>query len=77
MIVEIESIYGDSLITGKKCTAGKLREMFSEALNLTDGTNFKAQFCLMYQFDELPFSEDVKSDFVIDLDTHTVYEPQY
>ena len=78
-LVEIESFYGDKLISGKKCTAKDLRNKFKEAISITDAenNNFAALFCRMFQFEEISFDKNYKVDYIIDLDTYLVRKPFY
>ena len=78
MLVEIESFYGDRLISGKKCTEKALREKMNKILEMVeDARDFTPLFCRVYNYEEYPLSESHHVDFVIDLDTHLVYAPTY
>ena len=77
MLIEIESFYGNKLISGKKCTGKELRSKFKEAIKMADTDNFTVLFCRLFQFEEIPFDDNDKVDYVIDLDTYLVYKPRY
>ena len=77
MIIEIESYLGDKLLSGKKCTEKELREKFKKALKVSQDENFLRIFCSMFKFEGIPFDENIEVDYVIDLDTHLVYTPDY
>lgn len=77
MLVEIESFWGNKIISGKKCSEKELRRKMNKALKITETEEFTAIFCRMFQFEEYNFSDDVRVDFIIDLDTHLVYAPKY
>jgi len=78
MLVMIESFYGDRIISGKKCTEKTLRQKMNKILGMIGSIeDFTHLFCRVYCFEEYPCSEDIKIDFVIDLDTHIVYTPRY
>ena len=77
MLVYIESYFGDSLISGKRCTEKELREKFNRAVKLNEGGDFPALFCRMFEFEELPLSQKIQVDYIMDLDTHRVYMPHY
>jgi hypothetical protein len=77
MFIFIESYLGDRLISGKKCTEKELREKFMKAVKAMKTEDFTNFFCRMFQFNEIPMDKDVQVDFMIDLDTHLVYKPQY
>ncbi len=77
MLVEIESFWGDKIISGKKCSEKELRQKMNEVLKITETEEFTAIFCRMFQFEENNFSDEVRVDFVIDLDTHLIFVPKY
>jgi len=77
MLVCIENFFGDTLISGKKCAEKELREKFNTVIKLTNAEDFTRLFCCRFHFNELPYTEDVQVDFVIDLDTHLVYKPRF
>ena len=79
MLVEIESFFGDRLISGKKYSLKELREKVKRALRRADMTSedFTTTFCLMYHFEEQPYTDDSRTDFVFDLDINYVYKPRY
>ena len=77
MLIEIESFFGNRLISGKKCTEKELREKFRKVIKIAETQNFTELFCRMYNFEEYDLSEYIQADFVIDLDTHLVYAPRY
>lgn len=76
MLVEIESFWGNKILSGKKCSGKELRQKMNEVLKITETGEFTAIFCRMFQFEEYDFSDDVRVDFVIDLDTQLVYAPK-
>lgn len=77
MLVEIESFWGDKIISGEKCSEKELRHRVNVVLKITDTEEFTSIFCRMFQFEENKFTDDVRVDFVIDLDTHLVFAPKY
>ncbi len=77
MLVYIESYWGDRLISGKKCSEKELRQKMKLVLEITQSEDFTALFCRMHQFDEYPLTDDIETDFVLDLDTCLVYKPKY
>lgn len=76
MIVYIESLWGDRLISGKKCTEKELREKFEKVIKIAEKDNFTELFCRIFKFDEYPLLEDIEADFVIDLDINKIYAPR-
>lgn len=78
MLVEIESIYGNKLLHGKRT---RLSEMKSRLKNLfadVDEKDFVPIACARLGFEEIPYDDKTqKVDYVIDLSTHRIYKPQY
>ena len=77
MLIRIDSFFGDKLIFGKRCTEKDLREKFNKVIEAVETEEFVTLFCRMFQFEELPVDEDIRVDYIIDLDTHLVYTPCY
>jgi TorA maturation chaperone TorD len=80
MRIEIESFFGDRLISSEK--EYQLNELQVKVMRMiqranTTAEDFTTLFCRTYQFEELPYSDDIRVDFVIDLDIHHVYKPCY
>ncbi|MCL2347068.1 MAG: hypothetical protein FWC50_02285 [Planctomycetaceae bacterium] len=66
MLVEIESIFGDRLISGKKCTLKELREKVRGVIKRVEmtGGDFTEVFCHLYQFEELPHDNIQTAEYV-------------
>jgi hypothetical protein len=78
MIVRIESYFiHDVILSGKKCSKEELKRKLISTISKTDTIDFVPFFCRMFQFEEMPFTDDIEADFVIDLDTYLVYKPRY
>jgi hypothetical protein len=77
LLVEIESIWGNKILSGKKCSKIELWQKMNDALKFTGTEEFTAIFCRMFLFEEINFSDNVRVDFIIDLDTHLVFAPKY
>ena len=79
MLVEVESFFGDRLVSGEKYSLAELRKKVKIAIRRAKMTNedFTTTFCRMYQFEEQPHTNDTRVDFVIDLDVYYVYPPCY
>jgi len=77
MLVYIESMWGDRLISGKKCTETELREKFKKVIEIGEIDNFTELFCRMFEFEEYPMPEHIEVDFVIDLDINKIYAPRH
>ena len=78
MIIEIEGYLIQVLLTGKKCTKQQLKQMYLQADKLTyEYFDFPDVFCRLHSFEQIPYSEDIEVDFVIDTDTCGIYTPSY
>lgn len=78
MIIEIDGYFNQALLTGKKCSKQQLRQMYRQADQLTsESRDFVNVFCRLHNFDQLPYSEDIEVDFVLDTDTGRIYSPSY
>ena len=78
MIIEIEGYLIQALLTGKKCTKQQLKQMYLQADKLTyEYFDFPDVFCRLHNFEQIPYSEDIEVDFVIDTDTGRIYTPNY
>ncbi len=76
MIIEIESYKIKGLfLSGKTCTEKMLRQRVKQVL-AAEQDNFTALFCRCYGFDVVE-GEDIRPDFVIDLDMGWIYAPKY
>ena len=54
MILEIESVYGDSIIHGKHFTGKQLRAIVRELLTHFDESEFVSNFCIRYNYELCP-----------------------
>ena len=78
MIIEIDGFFKQSLLIGRKCSKQQLKQMYLQAKELTfDPIDFPNVFCRLYNFEQVPYSEDIKVDFVVDTDTDRIYSPSY
>ena len=74
MLVCIQSLCGDRLISGRKCTAKSLEEKMKTILALIERTeDFTPLFCRVYNFEEYPLSKDSDYEFTIELDVPIVF----
>lgn len=76
MIIEIESVYGDTVVCGKSLEQNKLRMIVKELLTLVGEQAFASSFCLRYGYEPISYDKDMKIDYTIDLDTHMVIKPK-
>lgn len=52
--------------------------MYRQAGQLTFETrDFANVFWRLHNFDQIPYSEDIEVDFVLDMDTGKIYPPRY
>lgn len=77
MLIEIESFYGDSLLSGKVSSIEQLKYQVMTVLADCDIRNFISVFCARYSYDIYPYDESIQVDYVVDLDTYSVYKPVY
>ena len=71
MIIGIESVHGDKLLSGKTLTFEAIKSATEEILEKHDEKGFASVFCAKFGYKELPYSEGYAAYF-IDLDTHMV-----
>lgn len=62
---------------GRQCSEKELKKKMNEAFEITESEEFTSVFCRLFQFEEYNFSDDIRVEFVIDLDTHLAYVPKY
>ena len=72
MIIGIESVYGDKLLSGKTLTFEVINSATKEILKQHDEKSFVTVFCARFGYKELPYSEGYAA-YVIDLDAHMVF----
>lgn len=77
MIIEIESVYGDKLLHGKRMTLSEMNILMQNILEVADEKNFHSVFIVRTGCEEIIYTSGVLVDFVIDLDTHNIYKPSY
>ena len=78
MIIEIDGFFKQALLTGRKCSKQQLKQMYLQAKELTFApSDFPNVFCRLHNFEQVPYSEDIKVDFVVDTDTDRIYSPSY
>lgn len=78
VIIEIEGYLVQVLLMGKKCTKQQLKQMYFQADKLTyEYFDFPDVFCRLHNFDQIPYSEDIEVDFVIDIDIKKIFGPYY
>lgn len=75
MIIEVESFYGDCYLWGKKTTIWELKKQMKNILSAECEEEFVSLFCSRYMYERIETSGLCVADFVIDLDTNMVYEP--
>ncbi|OCG41967.1 MULTISPECIES: hypothetical protein [unclassified Gilliamella] len=77
MIIEIESFYGNTLISGKASSIGQLKSRMMKVLNDVGSENFTHIFCFRYGYQIYPYNKNIAVDYVIDLDIYHVYQPYH
>ncbi len=76
MIIEIESVYGDTIIHGQYYNNHQLKSIVKDLLTYVDESEFVSAFCKRYGF-ELIDRKSINADYIIDLDTHKVIKPKH
>ena len=74
MIIEVESFYGDCYLWGKKTAISELKKQMNNILSTVCEEEFVSSFCSRYKYERIEPAGFCVADFVIDLDTHMVYE---
>jgi len=77
LIIEIESYYGDKILHGKHLKRRDIENALDEILQHVNESDFPSVFCARYDYEELDYSDSIDVDYVIDLDTHLIFKPQY
>lgn len=77
MLIEIESVYGDKIVHGRHLSINELKSAMEEIFEITNEKDFTSAFCSHFQYKEIPYSNDVRVDYRIDLDTHLLFKPEY
>ena len=74
----MDGFFIQALFTGRKCSKQQLKQMYLQAKELTfDTSDFPNVFCRLHHFEKIPYSEEIKVDFVLDTDTDEIYSPFY
>ena len=78
MIVEIEGYQIKAFVSGKKCTIGKLQWQMKKVMErIVENQHFVSLFCLLFDYEEIAYSDETEADYVIDTDILKVYKPVY
>lgn len=72
MIIEIESVYGDKILHGRKLCERGLADAVKALIREVGEERFASEFCLRYGYEEVPYSSGAEADILIDLDTHMI-----
>ena len=78
MIIEIDGFFNQALLTGRKCSKQQLKQMYLQAKELSfHSSDLPNVFCRLHNFEQVPYSQAIKVDFVLDADTDRIYSPSY
>lgn len=77
MLIQLESVYGDKLIHGSHLDGDELRNALKDILQKVTEKHFLSVFCARYGYEELPYSDTVRVDYIFDLDTHLLIKTRY
>ncbi len=65
------------MVWGRKCNQYELNTMYYHALTrVTHIEELAKVFCDLYHFEIVPYSADLRVDFVIDTDINRIYSPR-
>ena len=73
MLIEIESVYGDKIICGRYLNIDEVENAMKEILEIVNEKDFTPVFCSRFQYEVIPYSNDIRVDYRIDLDTHLLF----
>ena len=76
MLIEIESVYEDAIIHGKSLSRQELQTITKELIAEVGEENFINIFCLRFNYEKITYNSQIRSDYIIDLDTHTIKKLQ-
>jgi len=76
MLIEIESVYGDKIICGRYLNIDEVENAMKEILEIVNEKDFTPVFCSRFQYEVIPYSNDIRVDYRIDLDTHLLFKPE-
>lgn len=78
IIIEMDGYFQQVLLTGKPCSKEELREKYFIAKEHTlEISDLPRVFCSLHNFVQLPYTNQLKVDFVIDTDTDRIYSRSY
>lgn len=78
MIVEIEGCQIKMLVSGKKCSISKLCWQMKKATShMENHQAFISVFCRLFNYEEVSYTDEIQTDFVIDIDTYKVFKGSY
>lgn len=77
MLIEIESFYGNILISGKVSSISQLKSRMMKIIHEVGSEQFIDTFYRQYGYDIYPYVNNIQVDYVIDLDIYHIYQPSY
>ncbi|WP_335512696.1 hypothetical protein [Neobacillus drentensis] len=79
MIIEIDGFFHRGvMLSGKKCSREQFKQKYLQAKELTyEIQDFPKVFCRLYNFEQIPYDNDIEVEFIIDTDTDRIYSPSY
>ena len=73
MIIEIEGYQIEAFVYGKKCSGGKLYRQMKKAIKYMENSEcFVSMFCRLFGYEKLEDSDNLLSDYIIDVVFKTV-----
>ena len=75
MIIKIEGYQVQTLVSGKKCSESKLHWQMKKTIDyMTGETKFISMFSRLFDYEEIEYSEEIKVDYTIDIDTYEIFK---
>jgi hypothetical protein len=73
MIIEIEGYQIEAFVYGKKCSGGKLYRQMKKTIKYMENSEcFVSMFCRLFGYEKLEDSDNLLSDYIIDVDIEKV-----
>lgn len=78
IFIEMDGYFQQAIIYGKYCNLNELKRMYAQVLQETTTMQEQIEFfCTLHHFSIIPFVENRKVHYVIDMDIEHIYIPIY
>lgn len=76
MIIKIEGYQTEILVSGKKCSESKLYWQMKKTISyMVEESTFVSMFSRLFDYEEIDYSDELKTDYIIDIDTYKIFKP--